>query len=321
MFISDNKLKNHSFRTYRNLKSWYISNKRFKQLTIGFKKSYGRSNNGKITVFSKGKLFSRTIVNIMSSSFRGFFFFSFLSQIKFDIRKNSIVGLFNNSIGCWFHSLLPVNFFIFDYIKIYSSSFNKKMNLITENWPRCLFDMPLHSKICSIEFVSDYGVSSGIKLVKSAGSRGLLLDNKYRGKYSIVVLPSFKIKIINSNSFAFLNYIENELKKYLKSNKAGFYVRNGRKPTVRGIVKNPCDHPNGGRARTILLSRTPWGKVAKKSRKQSLVKKLKSLSKRLSGKQKKQGTYVNSVSNIFNDTSAVKYISKTLTEILVFSKN
>jgi ribosomal protein L2 len=84
-----------------------------------------------------------------------------------------------------------------------------------------------------------------------------LLDNSYKGILSIIVLPSLKIKIISNKSVAFLNYIENEMYKYQKVQKAGFYVNKGRKSRVRGVVKNPCDHPNGGRARSLLLSRTP----------------------------------------------------------------
>jgi large subunit ribosomal protein L2 len=117
--------------------------------------------------------------------------------------------------------------------------------------------MAPHSKICSIEIISTSGISKKIKYIRSAGSRGLLLDNNYRDILSILVLPSLKIKILSNKSIAFLNHIENDLYKYQKSNKAGFYVNKGKKPTVRGIVKNPCDHPNGGRTRTILLSRTP----------------------------------------------------------------
>jgi large subunit ribosomal protein L2 len=117
--------------------------------------------------------------------------------------------------------------------------------------------MAPHSKICSIEIITNSEISKSIKYIKSAGSRGLLLDNKYKNILSIVILPSLKIKILSNKSIAFLNYIENDLYKYQKSKKAGFYVNKGKKPTVRGIVKNPCDHPNGGRTRTILLSRTP----------------------------------------------------------------
>jgi ribosomal protein L2 len=96
-----------------------------------------------------------------------------------------------------------------------------------------------------------------MKFVRSAGARALLIDNFYKETKSIVMLPSLKVKIICNNSIAFLNFTGNEAKKYQRIKKAGFYVNNGRKPQVRGTVKNSCDHPNGGRTRSLKLSRTP----------------------------------------------------------------
>ena len=49
-----------------------------------------------------------------------------------------------------------------------------------------------------------------------------------------------------------------------KSQKAGFYINRGKKPTVRGIAMNPVDHPHGGRTKTIRLAKTPWGLNTKK---------------------------------------------------------
>ena len=244
---------------------------------------------------------------------------SSLVQIKFDSSRTGLIGLFSNSIGGWFYSLLPVGFFLFDYIKLYNKFLDNSMDVITNKWPRSIFNTLPYSKICSIEVISNKYISKGIQFIRSAGSRGLLLDNKYKNILSIIVLPSLKIKILSNKSIIFLNYIENELYKYQKPQKAGYYVNKGRKPTVRGIVKNACDHPNGGRTRTILLSRTPWGKVAKKSRKKNIFIKLKSLSKRLL--KKKNNLTSNLVVNLFQDSSLVKYISKTVMESLNNTKN
>jgi large subunit ribosomal protein L2 len=84
-----------------------------------------------------------------------------------------------------------------------------------------------------------------------------LINNKYRINFSIVILPSLAIKLISNSSVAFFHFVENQSYKFFKSKKAGYYKNYGNKPTVRGVAKNPCDHPNGGRTKTILLSRTP----------------------------------------------------------------
>lgn len=319
MFILDEKIKSYSFKTYKNIKSWYVSNKRFKNLSLGLNKKSGRNFYGRVTVHSKGSKKYKNIFNILSMNFKGFFFLSSLIQIKFDSTRTGFIGLFSNSIGGWFYSLLPTGFFLFDYIKLYNKYLDNSMDIITNQWPRLISDVLPYSKVCSIEVISNKYISKKIQFIRSAGSRGLLLDNKYKNLLSIIVLPSLKIKILSNKSIVFLNYIENELYKYQKPQKAGYYVNKGKKPTVRGIVKNPCDHPNGGRARTILLSRTPWGKIAKKSRKKSIFVKLKNLSKRLSKKKKSiNNTFV---VNLFQDSSLVKYISKTVMESLNNVKN
>lgn len=318
MFIIAKKIKDFTFKNYKNLKSWSVTNKRFKLLSLGLKKKFGRNNKGRITVHSKGSIKSKIIYNILAMSFRGFFFLSSLIQIKFDIRRSGLIGLFCNSMGSWFYTLLPSNFFLFDYLKIYNKNLHYSLDVITDYWPRHIYNILPHSRICSIEVISTKYISKKIQFIRSAGSRGLLLDNKYRQNFSILVLPSLKIKILSNKSIAFLNYVENELYKYQRPNKAGYYVNKGNKPTVRGIVKNPCDHPNGGRTRTILLSRTPWGKIAKKSRKKSIFIKLKTLSKRMT---KKNINNKNLSTNLFQSSSAVKYISKTVMDSLSTLKN
>jgi len=316
MFLLDKKLKNFSFRNYKNLKTWYFNNKRFKNLSLGLRGNSGRDSLGRIVVHSKGSVKSKIVFNILSTTFRGFFFLASLVQIKFDIKRSGNIGLFSNSMGCWFYSLLPTNFFLFDYIKVFNKGISNmnSISVVTNYWPRFIYDIAPHSRICSIEIILNNNITKKIKYIRSAGSRGLLLDNKYKDTLSIIILPSLKVKILSNSSIAFLNNIHNELHKYQNVKKAGFYKNKGIKPTVRGIVKNPCDHPNGGRTRTILLSRTPWGKVAKKSRKQNVIKNLKVLSKRIT-KAKNVNKSFFSV-NLFQNNKTVNYISKIVMDNL-----
>jgi len=50
----------------------------------------------------------------------------------------------------------------------------------------------------------------------------------------------------------------------LSWSKAGLYSNLGKKPKVRGVAKNPVDHPHGGRTKSIRFQQTPWGKPAKR---------------------------------------------------------
>lgn len=309
MFIKSKKTTNRVFKTYKNVKEWYFEKKNFNQLTVGYTNKAGRGNTGRITVHSKGSKKSRMLYKIINMSFVGFSVLNFLVKIQFDANRNSVIGLFYNSLGCWFYSLLPINFFIFDYIKIFKKNLGSGFNSLTRCWPKYLSDFPLHSKISFLE----NSFNCKIKLIRSAGSRGLLLNNEYRCNMSIVVLPSFKVKILNNHNRAFLDFIQNELHRFQKLKNAGPYVNKGKKPTVRGIVKNNCDHPNGGKTRTICLSRTPWGKVAKKSRKQSVVVHFKTMLKRVTNKQKYENK---SFSNIFQNNNVIRFIAKSTMDLL-----
>lgn len=309
MFIKNNKLTNKIFKNYKNLKEWYFEKKNFNQLTVGCTSHSGRGSTGKITVHSKGSKKSRVLYKIINMSFVGFSVLNFLVKIQFDSNRNGVVGLFYNSLGCWFYSLLPVNFFIFDYIKIFKKNLDSKLKSLTKSWPKFLIDFSLHSKISFLESSSN----GKIIFIRSAGSRGLLLNNSYKHSKAIVVFPSFKVKIVNNTNRAFSDFIQNELYKFHRLKNAGPYVNKGKKPTVRGIVKNNCDHPNGGKTRSICLSRTPWGKVAKKSRKQNVVVHFKTMLKRVTNKQKHDMTRS---SNIFQNKNVVRFVSKSAMDIL-----
>jgi ribosomal protein L2 len=96
-----------------------------------------------------------------------------------------------------------------------------------------------------------------VKYVKSPGSLPLLLTSNFKKKIAIIVLPSFKIKLFNNSCYAFPNFIQTSSKIFFFFQKAGYNKSKGWRSTVRGTVKNACDHPNGGRTRSLKLARTP----------------------------------------------------------------
>jgi large subunit ribosomal protein L2 len=52
-------------------------------------------------------------------------------------------------------------------------------------------------------------------------------------------------------------------KRLVTNTKSGYWRNFGLKPHVRGVARNPVDHPHGGRAKSIKYPRTPWGKTTK----------------------------------------------------------
>lgn len=78
-----------------------------------------------------------------------------------------------------------------------------------------------------------------------------------------VKIPSGKFKVIPESSYATLGRNSNLLPRGIWLGKAGWNIRRGFRPNVRGVAMNPVDHPHGGRTKSNSPERTPWGKVAK----------------------------------------------------------
>ena len=98
--------------------------------------------------------------------------------------------------------------------------------------------------------------------------------------WSFVILPSGQPRLMPADLTAFPGIAAPAFKSNTRCAKAVKYKLFGRSSTVRGVAKNPNDHPHGGRTKTIKTPLTPWGRVAKKSRKPQTTHKLRPLAKR-----------------------------------------
>jgi large subunit ribosomal protein L2 len=78
-------------------------------------------------------------------------------------------------------------------------------------------------------------------------------------KLTLISLPSGKEKLINSFTFASLGKCYNEEFNLTCPGKAGSLLNRGLKSKVRGVAKNPVDHPHGGRTKTNKPEVSPWG--------------------------------------------------------------
>lgn len=126
-----------------------------------------------------------------------------------------------------------------------------------------LKNIPLGSSIHNIEFVP----GRGGQIARSAG-QAAVLSNRESG-YALVKLPSGEIRKIHENAYATIGQVGNIDHMNVSSGKAGRSRWLGIRPTVRGMVMNPIDHPNGGGngkskgggGRQHPMS--PWGQLAK----------------------------------------------------------
>ncbi len=123
-----------------------------------------------------------------------------------------------------------------------------------------LANIPVGTFIHNIELYP----GKGAQLARSAGVMAQLMAKE--GKYALVRLPSGELRNIPNECYAVIGQVSNIEHANVSYGKAGRIRHMGWRPTVRGSVMNPCDHPHGGGEGKAPVGRpgpvTPWGKPA-----------------------------------------------------------
>ncbi|MCD4782403.1 MAG: 50S ribosomal protein L2 [Candidatus Eremiobacteraeota bacterium] len=122
-----------------------------------------------------------------------------------------------------------------------------------------LKDIPVGTLIHNLEL----SPNKGGQLVRSAGASAQLMAKE--GNKAHVRLPSGEVRLIRLDCKATIGQVGNTEHENITVGKAGRKRWLGRRPKVRGVVMNPCDHPHGGgeaRSTPGRPSSTPWGKAA-----------------------------------------------------------
>ena len=121
-------------------------------------------------------------------------------------------------------------------------------------------EIPVGTFICNIELYP----GRGAQLVRAAGVQAQLMAKE--GSMAQVRLPSGEVRYIRMDCMATIGQVSNVEHNTVKIGKAGRKRHMGIRPTVRGSVMNPCDHPHGGGEGRSPIGRpgpvTPWGKPA-----------------------------------------------------------
>merc|ERR1712194_404538 len=193
----------------------------------------GRNNRGIITIRHRGgghkkryRLidFKRDKYNIEG----------IVASIEYDPNRNARIALINYKDGEKRYILHPKNLNIGNKIIAGSSS---SLN-IGNNLP--LEIIPLGTSIHNIELIPNRGG----QIVRAAGTSAKILAKE--GDYVTLRLPSKEIRLIHKKCFATIGEVSNNEAFLQRSGKAGRTRWFGKRPTVRGSVMNPCDHPHGG---------------------------------------------------------------------------
>ena len=213
----------------------------------------GRNNRGIITVRHRGGGHKRQYRLIdfkrNKNKIKGT-----VTSIEYDPNRNARIALINYADGEKKYILHPKNLKIGDFIY---SDLNCSVK-IGNSMP--LEQIPLGIPIHNIEFIPNQGG----KVARSGGTSAKILAKE--GDYVTLRLPSKEIRLIRKECFATIGEVSNNDAFLVQSGKAGRTRWLGKRPTVRGSVMNPCDHPHGGGEGRAPIGRTrpltPWGKPA-----------------------------------------------------------
>jgi large subunit ribosomal protein L2 len=213
----------------------------------------GRNNRGVITIRHRGgghkKRYRLIDFKRNKSGIEGI-----VASIEYDPNRNARIALINYLDGEKIYILHPKNLSVGD--SIFSGS-GSPLN-IGNALP--IKEIPLGTSIHNIELIPNRGG----QIVRAAGTSAKILAKE--GNYVTLRLPSKEIRLIRKECFATIGEVSNNDAFLIQSGKAGRTRWLGKRPTVRGSVMNPCDHPHGGGEGRTPIGRTrpltPWGKAA-----------------------------------------------------------
>ena len=227
------------------------TNKPEKSLLVSQKRGSGRNNAGKITVRHKGgghkHKYRLVDFKRRKDGIRGI-----VKTIEYDPNRSANISLIQYEDGTKAYILAPKG------IKVGQEIYSGPDADIKPGNALALKDIPVGTVVHNIELKP----GKGGQLVRSAGASAQVLGKE--GKYVLVRLTSGEVRLVLSACRATVGQVGNESHELIKIGKAGRSRWLGKRPTVRGSVMNPVDHPHGGGEGRSPIGRkspmSPWGK-------------------------------------------------------------
>jgi ribosomal protein L2, bacterial/organellar len=224
-----------------------------KSLLVSLKRTGGRNAQGKITVRHIGggnKVkyriidFKRDKDNVPAK----------VAAIEYDPNRTAYIALLNYADGEKRYIIAPVDLKVGDTVVSGEGADIKVGNALP------IRNIPVGTIIHNIELHA----GKGAQLVRSAGNSAQLMAKE--GEYAQVRLPSGEVRIVRLECRATIGTVGNVTNEIVSLGKAGRTRHMGIRPTVRGSVMNPVDHPHGGGEGKSPIGHpgplTPWGKPA-----------------------------------------------------------
>ena len=229
------------------------TNKPEKSLVVSLKKNSGRNNQGKITVRHQGGGY-RTKYRLVDFKRNKDGIPAKVMTIEYDPNRTANIALICYADGQKSYILAPYGLKVGDTLMNGETAEVKLGNCLP------LANIPVGSSIHNIELYP----GKGGQLVRSAGNSAQLMAKE--GKYATLRLPSGEMRMVPIGCRATIGQVGNIDHELINIGKAGRKRHMGIRPTVRGSVMNPNDHPHGGGEGRTSIGRpgpvTPWGKPA-----------------------------------------------------------
>ena len=217
------------------------------------KKNSGRNNQGKITVRHQGGAEKRKY-RIIDFKRNKFDIVGTVASIEYDPNRSANISLINYVDGEKRYIITPKNLSVGDKIVSSENADIKVGNTLP------IMNIPVGTVIHNIEMRP----GKGGQIARSAGQSAQILGRE--DKYVLIRLSSGETRKILGTCLATIGEVGNEDFSLVRLGKAGRTRHMGIRPTVRGSVMNPNDHPHGGGEGRAPVGRkqpmTPWGKPA-----------------------------------------------------------
>ena len=224
-----------------------------KSLTVTKKKTNGRNNQGKITVRHRGGGVKRKY-RLIDFKRRKDGITALVSAIEYDPNRSANIALLSYKDGEKAYIIAPKGLKVGDIVESGENADIKVGNALP------IMNIPVGTVIHNIELRPGKGAT----LARSAGASAQILGREE--KYVLIRLSSGETRKILGTCRATVGSVGNEDYGLVKVGKAGRTRLKGFRPTVRGSVMNPNDHPHGGGEGRAPIGRsgpmTPWGKPA-----------------------------------------------------------
>ena len=222
-----------------------------KSLLEPLKKNSGRNSYGRITVRHRGGG-NRTKYRVIDFKRNKTGMNAEVMTLEYDPNRSAHIALIKYEDGTKAYILAPNGLKVGDTVRAGEDADIKPGNALP------LSAIPVGTVIHNIELYP----GKGAQLVRSAGNMAQLMAKE--NGYALVRLPSGELRNVSARCMASIGQVGNVDHENVSIGKAGRKRHMGWRPTVRGSVMNPCDHPHGGGEGKSPIGRpgpvTPWGK-------------------------------------------------------------